>query len=45
MTTPGTFHHEAVFYAGDDVFVERSRAFIEDGLGRDEPVLVMVGGA
>jgi anti-sigma regulatory factor (Ser/Thr protein kinase) len=43
MTTPGTFHHEAVFYAGDDEFVERSRAFIEDGLGRDEPVLVMVG--
>jgi anti-sigma regulatory factor (Ser/Thr protein kinase) len=43
VTTPGTFHHEAVFYAGDDEFVERSRAFIEGGLARNEPVLVMVG--
>ena len=43
LTTPGTFHHEAVFYAGDDEFVERSRAFVEDGLERGEPVLVMVG--
>jgi anti-sigma regulatory factor (Ser/Thr protein kinase) len=41
--TPGTFHHEAVFYAGDDEFVERSRAFVEDGLERYEAVLVMVG--
>jgi anti-sigma regulatory factor (Ser/Thr protein kinase) len=32
-----------VFYAGDDEFVQRSRAFVEDGLRRDEPVLVMVG--
>jgi anti-sigma regulatory factor (Ser/Thr protein kinase) len=32
-----------VFYAGDDEFVERSRAFVEDGLERNEPVLVMVG--
>ena len=43
VTTPGTFHHEAVFYAGDDEFVERSLAFVEGGLERDEPVLVMVG--
>jgi anti-sigma regulatory factor (Ser/Thr protein kinase) len=43
VTTPGTFHHEAVFYAGDDEFVERSRAFVEEGLERGEPVLVMVG--
>jgi anti-sigma regulatory factor (Ser/Thr protein kinase) len=43
LTTPGTFHHEAVFYAGDEEFVERSRAFVEDGLKLDEPVLVMVG--
>ena len=43
MTTSATFHHEAVFYAGDDEFVERSRAFVEDGLRRDEPALVMVG--
>jgi anti-sigma regulatory factor (Ser/Thr protein kinase) len=32
-----------MFYAGDDEFVERSRAFVEDGLEGDEPVLVMVG--
>jgi anti-sigma regulatory factor (Ser/Thr protein kinase) len=43
LTTAGAFHHEAAFYAGDDEFVERSRAFIEDGLERDEPVLAMVG--
>lgn len=38
-----TFHHEALFYAGDDEFVDGSRAFLEDGLERDEPALVMVG--
>jgi anti-sigma regulatory factor (Ser/Thr protein kinase) len=38
-----TFHHEAVFYAGDDEFVQRSRAFVEEGLERGQPVLVMVG--
>lgn len=43
VTIPGTFHHEAVLYAGDDEFVARSRAFVEEGLERDEPVLVMVG--
>jgi anti-sigma regulatory factor (Ser/Thr protein kinase) len=43
VTIPGTFHHEAVFYAGDDEFVDRSRAFVEDGLEDGEPVLVMVG--
>jgi anti-sigma regulatory factor (Ser/Thr protein kinase) len=43
MTTPATFHHEALFYAGDEEFVERCRAFVEEGLDRDEPVLVMVG--
>ncbi len=43
MTTPATFHHEALFYAGDDEFVDRCRAFIDEGLDRDEPVLVMVG--
>jgi anti-sigma regulatory factor (Ser/Thr protein kinase) len=43
VTTPATFHHEAVFYAGDDEFVERSRGFVEEGLERDEPVLLMVG--
>jgi anti-sigma regulatory factor (Ser/Thr protein kinase) len=43
VTIPATFHHEAVLYAGDDEFVERTRAFVHDGLARDEPVLVMVG--
>jgi anti-sigma regulatory factor (Ser/Thr protein kinase) len=43
VTTPATFHHEAVFYAGDDEFVQRSRRFVEEGLEREEPVLVMVG--
>src|SRR5688572_5001209 len=43
MTAPATFHHEALFYDGDDDFVDRCRLFVEDGLDRDEPVLVMVG--
>ena len=43
VTTAATFHHEAAFYSGDEEFVERSRAFVEEGLERDEPVLVMVG--
>jgi anti-sigma regulatory factor (Ser/Thr protein kinase) len=43
LTTPATFHHEAVFYEGDDQFVDRSLAFVHDGLERSEPVLVMVG--
>ena len=41
--SPATFHHEALFYAGDDQFAERCRSFVEDGLERGEPVLVMVG--
>ena len=43
MTTRATFHHEALFYAGDEEFVERCRAFALDGLDHDEPVLLMVG--
>lgn len=43
MAKAETFHHEALFYAGDEEFVQRCRAFVEDGLDRDEPVLVMVG--
>jgi anti-sigma regulatory factor (Ser/Thr protein kinase) len=43
LSTSATFHHEAVFYAGDDQFVDRSLAFVRDGLARAEPVLVMVG--
>ena len=43
-TTPAsTFHHEALFYAGDGEFVDRCRDFVLAGLERDEPVLVMVG--
>jgi anti-sigma regulatory factor (Ser/Thr protein kinase) len=38
-----TFHHEALFYGGDEEFVERSVAFLEEGLDRGEPALVMVG--
>jgi anti-sigma regulatory factor (Ser/Thr protein kinase) len=43
MTAPGTFHHEALLYDGDDEFVARCSAFAEEGLERGEPVLVMVG--
>jgi anti-sigma regulatory factor (Ser/Thr protein kinase) len=43
MTATATFHHEALFYAGDGEFVDRCRAFVEEGLDRSEPVLVMVG--
>jgi len=42
--SPASFHHEAVFYEGDDQFVDRCLAFVHDGLVRSEPVLVMVGG-
>ena len=42
MTASATFHHEAMFYAGDDEFVARSRAFVEEGLDQGDPVLVMV---
>jgi anti-sigma regulatory factor (Ser/Thr protein kinase) len=41
-TAPPTFRHEALFYAGEDEFLARCRAFVEEGLDRDEPVLVMV---
>jgi anti-sigma regulatory factor (Ser/Thr protein kinase) len=43
LTAAATFHHEAVFYAGNDEFVDRSLTFAHDGLERDEPVLVMAG--
>ena len=41
--TSTAFHHEALFYEGDAQFVDRCRAFVEEGLDRAEPVLVMVG--
>jgi anti-sigma regulatory factor (Ser/Thr protein kinase) len=40
--TTECFSHEALFYAGQDEFVERMAAFIREGLLDDEPVLVMV---
>jgi anti-sigma regulatory factor (Ser/Thr protein kinase) len=43
LSSSTTFHHEAVFYAGDHEFVDRSRAFLEGGLERGDPALVMVG--
>ena len=42
-TSQASFHHEALFYAGDDEFVERCRAFAAEGVDRGEAVLVMVG--
>ena len=43
VPAPDAFHHEALFYSGDSEFVDRCREFVEDGLDRDEQVLVMVG--
>jgi anti-sigma regulatory factor (Ser/Thr protein kinase) len=37
------FEHEALLYAGDEEFVDRTAAFVRDGLEADEPMLVMVG--
>lgn len=37
----GSFRHEALFYAGEREFVERTNAFVRAGLEADEPVLVM----
>ena len=42
MPASATFHHEAMFYSGEDEFVERCQTFVEDGLDQGEPVLVMV---
>jgi anti-sigma regulatory factor (Ser/Thr protein kinase) len=39
------FEHEALLYAGDEEFVERTSAFVREGLETEEPVLVMVGSA
>lgn len=43
LSATATFRHEALFYAGDGEFVDRCRAFVEEGLDQGEPVLVMVG--
>jgi anti-sigma regulatory factor (Ser/Thr protein kinase) len=39
------FHHEALFHAGDDGFLEGTLAFIEGALAAEEPILVAVGTA
>jgi anti-sigma regulatory factor (Ser/Thr protein kinase) len=38
----GAFRHEALFYAGEADFVERTGAFIRDAVGEGEPILVVV---
>jgi anti-sigma regulatory factor (Ser/Thr protein kinase) len=35
------FWHEALFYEGDDEFIERTAAFVDDGRRAGEPVLVV----
>jgi anti-sigma regulatory factor (Ser/Thr protein kinase) len=43
LTASANFHHEALFYDGDDDFVAQCEAFVDEGLDRGEPVLVIVG--
>lgn len=38
----GPFQHVAMFYGGDDDYARAGAAFIREGLGRDEPVMVAV---
>ncbi len=38
-----SFHHEALFYSGEDGFLEGTLPFINDALAAEEPVLVAVG--
>jgi anti-sigma regulatory factor (Ser/Thr protein kinase) len=40
--TDRPFRHEALFYAGDDQFLDGTVAFIRDGVRAHEPVLVVV---
>jgi anti-sigma regulatory factor (Ser/Thr protein kinase) len=37
------FHHEAVFYSGEDGFLDATLPFAEDALAAEEPLLVAVG--
>jgi anti-sigma regulatory factor (Ser/Thr protein kinase) len=39
------FRHEALLYAGDAEFVERTAAFVADSLDSGEPILVVVSAA
>jgi len=43
-TFPDSFRHEALFYSGTGEFVERTSAFIRDGIDSGEPVLALVVG-
>lgn len=48
MTPPlsdTSFRHEALLYAGEAEFVDRTLSFIRDGLDADEPTLVVVDAA
>ncbi len=38
------FHHEALFYSGEDRFLEGTLPFINAAVAAEEPVLVAVGG-
>src|SRR5262249_25008135 len=37
-----SFHHETLFYAGEDGFLTGAMPFINDALASDEPILVAV---
>ena len=39
------FHHEALFYDGEEGFLEGTLSFVRDGVWADEPVLVAVSKA
>lgn len=39
---PGGFRHSALFYDGDDEFLDRTLAFVRAGLAAGEPALVVV---
>lgn len=38
------FRHEALFYGGQDVFIERTAPFIVEAVTQQEPILVVVSG-
>lgn len=40
----GTFRHEALFYGGQDKFVQRTAPFIVEAVTQREPILVVVSG-
>src|ERR1700737_3187648 len=39
------FHHEALFYAGEDGFLQGTLPFINDALAAEEPILIAVSNA